>query len=304
MLTVLVVVLAVVAVGALVGLVVARRRLADARRSASTAAAEAVTRADEVTRRHAELQVARDAADERVRAMEQQIADAQARLLDVERRAADAARRAGVDPDVAWELERARSERTWRFSVSPGPHVESTLAAAAEPLVEALQIELDAAREDVGAVVDLDASIPADLSPAASVLTLRLAQELLADVVRRSESTVLHVHDDDADLVIRVESVDADGKPVLPRPLPLDTAAIELAPDGVRLLGVLYRDPSEPSADRSNPSKQQGEPSIDAVGDEHHRDGGDNGSAPSDQHAENFADDSGDVDDHSTESDG
>lgn len=270
MLPILVVVLAVVALGAAIALTVSRRALAAARRSASTAATESADRADEVLRSRAELQSARDAADERVQAMEQQIRDADDRVLDAERRAADTVRWSGLDPDLAWELERARSERTWRFSVSPGPHVESTFAAADQPLVAALQIELDAAREEVGAVVDLDASLPAAVSPAVSVLTLRLAQELLADVVRRSESTVLHVHDDGNDVVIRVESVDEDGEPVLPRPLPIDAVGIERTPDGVRLVGALSPDVVEGGDVASDDRRGQIDVPLDeAVTDEH-----------------------------------
>jgi len=142
----------------------------------------------------------------------------------------------GLDADVVWILERARSERTWRFSVATGPTSESVFDGAGDPLLAALQVELDAAREDVGAIVELDAELPGGLSSAASVLTLRAAQELLADVVRRSEETVLRLRADADDLVIDVESVDENGQPVRPRPLPIPPSpAVTVTDTGVRI---------------------------------------------------------------------
>lgn len=142
----------------------------------------------------------------------------------------------GLDADVVWILERARSERTWRFSVATGPTSESVFEGAGDPLLAALQVELDAAREDVGAIVELDAELPGGLSSAASVLTLRAAQELLADVVRRSEETVLRLRADADDLVIDVESVDENGQPVRPRPLPIPPSpAVTMTETGVRI---------------------------------------------------------------------
>ncbi len=73
---------------------------------------------------------------------------------------------------MLWALELLRSERTWRHSVAPGPDTPSVLGDAAEPLREALQIELDAAREEVGVEVELAADLPAELTPAGSLLAL------------------------------------------------------------------------------------------------------------------------------------
>ncbi|MDQ3469894.1 MAG: hypothetical protein M3487_09040, partial [Actinomycetota bacterium] len=130
----------------------------------------------------------------------------------------------------------SRTERTWRQSVAVGPTGQPILATAEDPLYEALQIELDAAREEVGAVVELDAELRPGLSAAANVLVLRAAQELLADVVRRSESTTLRVRVEGNDVVVTVEGEDEEGRPVLPGPLPLPpSAAIAPCANGVRL---------------------------------------------------------------------
>ena len=57
-----------------------------------------------------------------------------------------------------------------------------------------------------------------------------------AEVVRRSESTVLRVRADGADLIVEVDSVDEDGNRVEPGPLPTPPSpAIETTPTGVRV---------------------------------------------------------------------
>ena len=110
---------------------------------------------------------------------------------EAEAQAASAAARNGVDPDVLWALEQARSERTWRQSVAIGEG--SFLDGVDDPLLAALQVELDAAREDVGAIVELEAELPTAVTPAGSVLVLRAAQELLARSMKTAEETTLRV---------------------------------------------------------------------------------------------------------------
>ncbi len=192
-----------------------RARLAEER--AATIAAEALTESD-----------ARRRADERAEEAEAAIASY--------RKEAAASTTGGVAADVLWILEQARSERTYRFSVAPGPDSPSVFAGTSDPFLAALQVELDAAREDVGAVVELDAEIPGGLTLAATVLALRAAQELVADVVRRSEETTLHIGADGTDLVIDVESFDEHGHAVLPTPLPIPAStAVTVTPKGVRV---------------------------------------------------------------------
>ena len=110
------------------------------------------------------------------------------------------------------------------------------LAADTNPLLAALQVELDAAREDVGAVVELDAEVSEPITPAASVLALRAVQELVADVVRRSEESTVHLRTEGTVLVVDVEAVDEHGEPVLPAPLPVPPSpALEVTATGVRI---------------------------------------------------------------------
>ena len=121
-----------------------RKLTASATESLATTSAErdaATTRATEAEAAAEEARTAATAAD--------------TARAEAEARAAQAAERNGVDPDVLWTLEQARSERTWRQSVAVGDG--SFLDGADDPLLAALQVELDAAREDVGAIVELDA---------------------------------------------------------------------------------------------------------------------------------------------------
>ena len=153
-----------------------------------------------------------------------------------EARAADAAARNGLDPDLLWTLERARSERTWRQSVALGAETASVFDGSDHPLREALQIELDAAREDVGAIVDLDLDVPPDVTAAGSVLVLRAAQELLARAVKTAEQTTLHVRADGPDVVVTIEAADHEGTPVELEPLAVPTSAdLDATDGGVRI---------------------------------------------------------------------
>jgi hypothetical protein len=200
------------------------------RAAATTLAEERGERAREAAARAEAAEAAARGAGER--------ADAAEASLSALRDAA--APSAGLDPGVLWILEQARSERTWRFSVAPHPESPSVFADAADPLLAAVQVELDAAREDVGAVVELDAELPDGLTIGASVLALRATQELLADIVRRSEESTVRIRVDGGDLVVDIDAFDEHGEPVRPNPLPLPpSAAVEVTESGVRIHGAL-----------------------------------------------------------------
>ena len=250
---VLVIVLAVLAVVALVLALVTRSRLVAQRTATAAATATAEQTAaerDAEQARAAAADAARDeaasrAADAEAKAAEaagdaeRAAADAAAaadRAAEAEARAADAAARNGLDPDVLWTLERARSERTWRQSVALGADSASVFDGSDHPLRDALQVELDATREDVGAIVDLDIDVPPTVTAAGSVLVLRAAQELLARAVKAAEETTLHVLADGADVVVTVEAADETGAPVALEPLAVPASAdLEAVDGGVRI---------------------------------------------------------------------
>jgi len=257
---VLVIVLAVLAVVAIVLAIVARSRLAAQRAATAAAAAAAEQTAAERDAEQARAAAAESARDEaasrasdadaKAAAADAKAAEADTKALDAESRAAEAEARAaeaaalaaeaaarnGLDPDVLWTLERARSERTWRQSVALGAETTSVFEGTDHPLREALQVELDAAREDVGALVDLDIDVPPNVTAAGSVLVLRAAQELLARSVKTAEQTTLHVLADGADVVVTVEACDEDGGAVAVERLSVPASAdLEATAGGVRI---------------------------------------------------------------------
>jgi len=258
----LAVVLGVVAVVGLVVVAITMSRLGDQRARATAAEERSTQQASELATTAAALEAAgraQQAAEEQAAAARAEAELAAAARQAAEERAAAAEDRlaefaaaraaapeGGIDPEVLWTLEQARSERTWRQSVAPGPDTVSVFADASDPLLEALQVELDAAREDVGAIVELEVDLPPGVTAAGSVLALRAAQELLAGVVRRGEVTTLHVHADGADLVVAVRSVDEDGAPVPTDPLALPVSVdIEPVDDGVRIRDAIRPTGSE-----------------------------------------------------------
>ena len=256
-----VIALAVVALVALSLAVVTRRRLAAQREltrlaedrataKEADAAAKAAALEAETKERSAAQSLAHEHEEEaRLAAERAAAAEAEAQSASERADAAEAsivsirqaaAASAGVDPAVLWIMEQARSERTWRFSVAPHPETPSVFNDDANPLLAAVQVELDAAREDVGAVVELDADLPDGLTVSASVLALRVTQELIADIVRRSEESTVRIGVDGTDLVVDIDAVDEDGEPVLPNPLPLPpSAAVEVTATGVRIHGAV-----------------------------------------------------------------
>lgn len=210
---------------------VARAATAD---EARAAAEEAVVAANSVTESWKERSTAADdarvaAEEERDRAMADsaEAASLAARLVDD----------GSADPAALWALERRRSERTWRHSVGV-PGARSPLTGA-DVLVAALQVEVDAAREDTGAVVELAADLPADLSAAASLAVLRCAQELLADAVAVGEEVTLRVGHEGGDVVVGIDGVDADGASLAPVHLAVPPSRLEAEPGAVRLRGIL-----------------------------------------------------------------
>lgn len=179
---------------------------------------------------------ARAEAQARLATLEQQLAS-HAAAEEAASRAAEAAPTVTgeLDAQVVWALERSRSERTWRQSVAVDPH-GSAFTDGSQPLVDALQVELDAAREEVGAVVELDADVPIGISAAGSVLALKAAQELLADVIRQAETTTLRVRADGSDLLVEIDAADEHGNRVEPGPLPTpESDTIQPTANGVRI---------------------------------------------------------------------
>lgn len=207
----------------------------ESRAQSSEQTQRAEQRAETANRARQEAQDAADSAAEAQRAAEERAATAERRASELAAAGVESGG-GGVDAGVLWSLERARSERTWRLAVAPAPDADSIFANAEDPLIKALRVELDAAREEVGAIVELDAQLPGDLTAAGSLLSLRAAQELLASVVRRAEETTLQLRTEGTDVIVTVRAVDDEGRPVTPATLPLPPSFdAEATEDGVRV---------------------------------------------------------------------
>lgn len=257
------VVCAVVAVLAIAAVIVIRSKLATERHRATTAIDTNERVSGELAAVRDELRVATEshsAAEALQATTSEELAEVRAALDEATRRADDAERHAGelaergLAPSTIWPLELRRSARTWRFSVSPGPHAESPIVTDgpyrtdSATLLAALKVEVDAARNDVGSDVDLAGDLP-DLDEATAVLMLRVAQELLADTVGRSDRATLRVGVTGNDVDITIEAIDHDGEPVSPGRLPVESPQLEPLDNGVRLRGVVGTHADESDAE-------------------------------------------------------
>jgi hypothetical protein len=122
-----------------------------------------------------------------------------------------------------WSLERSRTERTWRQSVTLDPDGPGPFAAGGDPARVAVEVEAAAVREDVGAVIEVDWRLGGPLAAGDGLLLVRSAQELLARAARTVEDGVLVVDREGDDVVL---SLFGPGREVLD----LDGAVLRLAP--------------------------------------------------------------------------
>jgi hypothetical protein len=197
-------------------LVVLRDDLANAQEAAREADAAAVAAVAQADATHEELVRARS--------------DAEGLRTELdELRAAPEPPPAEERPEVApllveglWALERTRTERTWRQSVSLDPTGPGPFADGGEPARVAVEVEAAAVREEVGSVIEVDWQVEGLIPPGDGLLLVRSAQELLARGSRTVEDGVLVVARDGDDLVLSLLGRD--------REVPdLDGAVIRLA---------------------------------------------------------------------------
>ncbi len=118
---------------------------------------------------------------------------------------------AGTDPDAAtlWKLELARSERTWRYSVAILPDDPSPYVSTDDPLSLAIETEVRALRDDVGAFLTAEVQPHLTDDPATAHLVLRLAQELLAQAARLDEPSHLVVgHSSETSIALTIRAIE------------------------------------------------------------------------------------------------
>lgn len=231
---------------------VAEQRAGAAEERAATAeeqAAAATSRAMTAEEQAGVAEAARDAA-QRAASDASELSRTATEMVSAAERTASG----GLDPEVLWGLERARTERLWRENVAVGPTAASVFDGVDDPLRRALEVEVDAAREIVGAVIELEAGDLGEITSAGSLLVLRAAQELLAGVMHEADRTVLSVRPADGHVDVTVQPFDAEDAPIEPRVVELPTTlGLTVIPGGLRINDVVAR-PGERAGGAVEPS--------------------------------------------------
>jgi len=228
------VVLLVLAVALGVALVRTRAAL-DAARAERDGALEREKRAKreaaEVARRLKDEHEARAQADAAVARLESDLAALRDDLATAE---AAAATRGDDDVEQLWALALAGVRRTWDVSVAPSPGLPSPIDDAADPLRAAIEVEVDAAREEAGAAIELEWSGDEVAPPAVALRALSIVQAVIARLAKVSEDAVLRVASGPDGVEIEVEGTDAEGRSVVPA----DVAAEHQVAPGRYVLSV------------------------------------------------------------------
>lgn len=193
-----------------------------ARRTAEAAAEEARNERDDALERANRAR--RDAADvaKRMKQEADARAEAEAALAIAEAAAS------GGDQEAAelWALALASVRRTWEVSVAPSPGLPSPLDGSDDQLRDAIGIEVDAAREEAGAAIELEWSGDAVVAPATAVRALALAQELIGRLAKATDAVVLRVGAERDGVTLEVTGSDVEGQPA-----PVGVLLADVAPE-------------------------------------------------------------------------
>lgn len=113
-----------------------------------------------------------------------------------------------------WALALADLERTWRMSVAGGPDEVSPLAGADDQLRAAVEIVVDAAREDAGAAVELVWRVTGEVPVADALLVLATVRELVASVAKTASAATLGVDGTSGAVDVRIDALGDDDAPL------------------------------------------------------------------------------------------
>lgn len=189
-----------------------------ARRTAEAEAAQAHSARDDALERANRAR--RDAAEVAKR-MKQEAearaaAEAATAAAEAELAAARAAASSGGDQRAAemWTLALAAVRRTWEVSVAPSPGLPSPLEGSDDELRAAIGIEVDAAREEAGAAIDLEWTGTAVAGAALGLRALALVQELVGRLAKATDAAVLRVTVEEGSVTLEVTGTDVEGRPV------------------------------------------------------------------------------------------
>jgi predicted nucleic acid-binding Zn-ribbon protein len=221
----------------------ARSELDDARQELAEAAEASADSRNEVAQARTALDEARaDLTEARVDATGARAErdDALARLASAEAAAAERSPAAAPAPvaavaaaDVLWGLALDRIDRTWRTSIALHAEETSPLTGADDPLRAAAQIQVDAAREEAGAAIELRWSGRADVAPAEALVVLSLIESVVAAVSKVAVDTTISVTAAPAAVEVEVDALDDAGRPVV-----VDVpAALTVGPGRYRVAG-------------------------------------------------------------------
>jgi hypothetical protein len=171
--------------------------------------------------------------------LQQQLTSAEERIVTLAARPGVVVGESADDPsaETLWDLEVARSERSWRNSVAINPVDDpSPFEGTDDPLRTAVEIEAAALREDVGALISIDWK--AEPIPAASrrLLVVRVAQEMLALASRAPGAARLVVTDGaDGGLNLAFEAADDSGPVVNLIPPAISDHLVDISDEGLSL---------------------------------------------------------------------
>lgn len=114
--------------------------------------------------------------------------------------------------DSLWDLALARVERTWRTSISLTADEPSPLIAASDTLRTAVEIEIDAAREEAGADIDLVWTGEGSTDPAAAVVVLAIIEAVVGALAKVARSTTVRVSISPQHVDVGIEALDDRGE--------------------------------------------------------------------------------------------
>ncbi len=138
--------------------------------------------------------------------------------LEEELAAAEGALAGGGEAKLAelWSLALADVQRTWEVSVCPSPGMPSPLEDTDDELRTAVEIEVDAAREEAGAAIELEWRGSDPVPVADAVRTLSIAQELIARLAKTAAEASLIVDSSGGAVALEVRAIDERGADVVP----------------------------------------------------------------------------------------
>lgn len=158
----------------------------------------------------------RDAADVANRLRDETAAkDALSRELADAHDALEAAAAQSTGPAaVLWDLAVRESEHRWRVSVAVDPSTGSPLDGATDRFRAAVEVEVDAAREESGAALDLVWKGETPPGAERAVVALALVRDVIATHGTAAAATTITIDCRDDAVEVSVDAVGADGTPV------------------------------------------------------------------------------------------